>query len=75
MDLMKASVDYWTNILKAEIAITTMKCSICNTPLLEKEGWIFCPQKTTKIPDCDTLYHIAKNNETGVGWVSLKGEK
>lgn len=70
MDLMKAYVDYYASILKSENAITDMKCPICDTPLIQKEDWIFCPQKTKETPDCDILYHIAKNKKTGVGWVT-----
>ena len=62
---------YNISILNWDIAIGNRKCPTCGMELLEKDDWIFCPKNSTEIPDCDSLYHIAKNIKTGQGWSTL----
>ena len=49
-------------------AIETKTCCICGLSLMEKGDWIFCPKNSEEIPDCDSLYHMAHNLKTGLGW-------
>ena len=46
------------------------KCHVCETELIEKGDWVFCPKHSIDIPDCDTAYHIARNKATGAGWTT-----
>jgi len=52
-------------------AIKTKECPVCGLKLLEKMDWIFCPKNSEQAPDCDSLYHIAHNTKTKIGWCTV----